>query len=617
VTDETYRQICSFYIRSERPVFITTDSALYAYFVNLEDSLYRLELAQADRLPELLKKLRGRLAEESAKYNSAAGDPVWKKAARDLDNYLLVAETLTDAETKGAIPEGTPPEVASEIELILAAKGPATSRLRGVPLDYSRFEPRGFYAEESHGVWEDRGGRTVFVEKKRPGILRTYYRAVTWLHDVPFRVSDENETLQALLLAALDVALGPKDSPLAAFNAPYMEFLGPSDDPGIKEYREVFSEYVGSLKRLDLDGKSREKALNTLKKLPPPRRTTIPDAAAVKDPGRYGGLRFIPRPALYENEIFDALGPYGLGRVPPSGEELFAVMGNRAAQEIVKGREARRLPGYDELFAAAVVAAKEAGKTHDTAICRKRRALYGSLLETPEDAKLPRYYRHPAWRYKDLNTCVAGWAHQRYIWDLHGKRSLGFWGGASIPPETVVEPNVAFFRTLAELSRESARFFDRYGVKGHRFDDLATFVATLAVVASRQIEQKPLDSGQSELLKQYGEVLADFCGFYSTSWCSDESLPDTSFCVPVAVDLFTGNERVVGQGRPRAIYVICEQEGQKFLARGGVLSYRDWLGPAWGEGKMTEKRWLELAAAGNLKAPAWQEKFSVAGGSAK
>jgi len=172
---------------------------------------------------------------------------------------------------------------------------------------------------------------------------------------------------------------------------------------------------------------------------------------------------------------------------------------------------------------------------------------------------------------------------------------------------------VAFFRTLAELSRESARFFSRHGVKGHRFDDFAKFAATLAAIASRQLKQELLDSGQSKLLEFYGVVLADFCGFYENSWCEDEDLPDTSFCVPTAVDLYTGNERVVGQGRPRAIYVICEQEGQKFLARGGVLSYRDWLGPAWGEGKMTEGRWLALAATGKLKAPAWQERFSAPG----
>ncbi len=613
VTNETCRQICSFYILTGRSTFITTDSALYAYFVNLEESLYRLELAQADRLPELLKKLRGRLAEESAKYQSGVGDAVWKKAAPDLDDYLLVAETLTYAETKGAIPEGTPPKVASEIELILAAKEPAASPLRAVRLDYNRFEPRGFYAEESRGEWERQGGGMVFVEKKRPGILRTYYRAVTWLRDVPFRVSDENETLQALLLAALDAALGPEESPVAAFNAPYLEFLGPSDDPGIQEYRKVYLEHAGSLARLANDEGCWKKAFAALWDLPPPRHTTTPEAAAVEDPAKYGGLRFIPRPALYENEIFNPLCPFGVERLPASGEEFFAVMGSPAAQEIVKGREARKLPGYDELFAAAVVAAKEADKAYDTAICRKRRALYRALLTTPQNPKLPRYYRHSAWRYKDLNTCLAGWAHQRYIWDLHGKRFLGFWGGARIPPGPVVEPNVAFFRTLAELSQESGRFFDRYGVNDHKFDDLGKLAATLAVIASRQIEQKPLDNGQSELLKQYGVVLADFCGFYSTSWCSDEDLPDTSFCVPVAVDLFYRNERVVGQGRPRAIYVICEVGGRKFLARGGVLSYRDWLGPAWGEGKMTEKRWVDLAADDKLKAPAWQEKFSAPG----
>jgi hypothetical protein len=162
---------------------------------------------------------------------------------------------------------------------------------------------------------------------------------------------------------------------------------------------------------------------------------------------------------------------------------------------------------------------------------------------------------------------------------------------------------------LAELSGESARFFDRHGAKGHRFDDFATFAATLAEIASRQLKQEPLDSEQSKLLEFYGVVLADFCGFHGNTWCNDDDLPDTSFCVPISVDLYTGNERVVGQAQPRAIYVICEQDGRKFLAEGGVLSYRDWLGPAWGEGKMTENRWIKSAAKDELKPPAWQEKF--------
>ncbi|MGD8719448.1 MAG: DUF3160 domain-containing protein [Candidatus Zixiibacteriota bacterium] len=619
VTDETYNQIFSFYTVGIGGAFITTDSALYAYFINLEYALQELELAQAEKLPELLKKLRRRLAKESTKYRLAFGDRVWKKAARDLDDYLLVAEALTYVDKKSNIPKGTPPEVAGEIELILAAQGPAVSPLRGVPLDYGRFKPRGLYAKKSAipgfmlallepDEYETRV-KEIGNDTRR---LKNYYRAVTWLREVPFRVSDENETLQALYLAAIDIALGPGESPVAAFNAPYVEFLGPGDDPGMSEYRKVYLAHVGSSDRLARDEECRKKAFAAVRDLRPPRHTTIPDVAAVKDPSLYAGFRFIPRPALYENEILGTLGPFGLGRVMPSGEELFAAMGSRAAQEVVKGREARRVPGYDKLFPAAVTAAEKAEKTYDTEICRKRRALYRTLLATPQDHELPAYYRHSAWRYKDLNTCLAGWSHQRYIWNLHSKITEHYRACNYLTPNPdIVEPNVAFFQALAELSRATGRFFDRHGAGNHRFGEIAFYAEALADIASRQLRGEPLSRFEYYGLLDYGKILADLCGFYGESWSDDSKLPPTAFHTPLGVDLYTGNERVVGQGKPRAIYVICEYGGYKFVAQGGVLSYRDWVGPAWGEGKMTEERWLKSAANDELIAPAWQEKYKL------
>ncbi|MGD8719447.1 MAG: DUF3160 domain-containing protein, partial [Candidatus Zixiibacteriota bacterium] len=437
VTDKTYRQICTFYIRSERPTYITTDSALHAYFINLEESVYRLELVQAGKLRNLLGELRGRLAEERATRRPGAVDTVYLKAVQDLDCYLLVAEILLGMNGNGTIPKGTPPEVKREVKLILAAEGPAMSPTRKVRLDYSQFKPRGLYvkgyslpeelgygpenrtyvAGEYRG-WrrdlppppnmeggeperiEDEESEPVYFERPAVG-LPAFYRAVTWLHDVPFRASDESETMQALILAALDAAIGPEESPLAGFNSPYVEFMGPSDDAGIVDYRKVYLGHFGSFDRLASNVARRERAFAALRKLPPPRHATTPEVAAVADPAKYAGLRVVPRPTLYENEVFKTLSPYGKGGPPTSGEELFAVLGSTAAQEIVKGREARSVRGYGNLFREAVAAAEKAEKTYDTEICRKRRALYRTLLATPQDHELPAYYRHSAWRYKD------------------------------------------------------------------------------------------------------------------------------------------------------------------------------------------------------------------------
>src|SRR5438874_707689 len=51
------KQVFSFYLGGELPYFITTDSLLNAYHVLYEESVLRLESAQARRLPKLLREL--------------------------------------------------------------------------------------------------------------------------------------------------------------------------------------------------------------------------------------------------------------------------------------------------------------------------------------------------------------------------------------------------------------------------------------------------------------------------------------------------------------------------------------------------------------------------------
>ena len=47
ITGEPFKQVFSPYIGSDVPVFITTDSLLNGFHVLLEESIYRMELANA------------------------------------------------------------------------------------------------------------------------------------------------------------------------------------------------------------------------------------------------------------------------------------------------------------------------------------------------------------------------------------------------------------------------------------------------------------------------------------------------------------------------------------------------------------------------------------------
>jgi hypothetical protein len=596
VTDETYRQICSFYIHRS-PSFITTDSVLYAYFVNVERGVKELEEKQATRLQGFVEKLVKGLQEFRTKrfdplLSEGKIDKTWGKALDNLGDYLRVAHALTTGATSDEDLKRHPERIAQELRLILEGARRTSSPLRGVPLDYSRFKPQGLYEGKSE--------------------LERFCRASAWLHEVPFRTASEDETRQAALLNEVirETRLGYD---LPEFLRPYRSVLGPSDDLSSEDYSSILSQ--GFPSTTAMAGKPEEwaRAWKAIRELPKPRINTIPTAGAAKDPSLFHGLRLLPRPALFENHIFAAITPSGLDRPPVSGEEFMAVLGSPAAVDIVKSREGTQIPGYDALFKAAQRAGTEAEKSFESVLLISQRALYRTLLDPPGDETLPPYVRHPAWRYKDLNTCLAGWAHHRMIWDLHGKRNVGYAGDAELLPG-IVEPNPAFFDALLDLTLRTEDFFRNLNVTDTRFHNLSVLLLDLRSILKGQLAGRAMTDREKNTLKDYGPSLGYVCGLDGNSWLSDDRLPDTSFSVPLSLDLFRGVERVVGQARPRAIYVVIEDKGKKYLTVGGVLSYRDFVGPDQGLNRMTPGRWREKAANEDLPEPPWQARFSVSYG---
>jgi len=596
-TDETKRQISSFYV-FRSPAFVTTDALLFAYGWNVQGAVEALERKQAVKLLRVLEGLRKKLEalrdprnDKSLDALSAAGriDPSWVTAAEAIDRVLLVALALASGKTEPHDLEALDEKEALEIRLVLGAKEPSESPVRGVPIDYTRFRPRGLYAGDP--------------------VLERFHRAVTWLREIPFRVGHDRETREALILVKLDPGYG-EDS-LVAWNQPYLEFLGPHDDLGIEEYRRASRDHFGFEGGYFPDLQENWKALGeTLRALPDPRHTTVLDRDAIREPSKYKGLRLLPRPTLFDNDVFASLFPFGLDRPPVSGEERMAALGCPAAERIVTARAARTIPGYADLLANARESAEKAEKRFDTRLCRARRALTRTLLSPLVDDTLPSWYRHPDWRYKDLNTALAGWARFRHTWDLHGKRNASY-GGRVSAPAGVVEPNLSFFKSLLDLTVFTDRFFRDQGVNHTRFADLASLLAELRTILEKQLAGKELDEHQVALFRGFGPRLGRVCGFEGNSWLVDEGLPDASFCVPVTVDVQSWTERVVGQARPRAFYVIVEKGGRKFLTFGAVLSYRDFVGPRRGPERMVEEAWKEKASTDSLALPEWHSRFQV------
>src|SRR5262249_40559535 len=196
------------------PVFITTDSLLNGFHVLFEESVYRLEQAQARKLPGILERLSKGLDRAGKQFK---GDPRLLTAARERAHvFLATARHLLDAR---ALPEDAALRelVQQEAQRIIAARGKVKPAWLGPPdpgfltVDYSRFQPRGFYT--------------------RSPLLQRHFRAVSWLQAIPFRLDNDEELAAFFLLNRAFRDLDAKRDPEKEnFWRAYRTFLGTEDD---------------------------------------------------------------------------------------------------------------------------------------------------------------------------------------------------------------------------------------------------------------------------------------------------------------------------------------------------------------------------------------------------
>lgn len=150
VTEEAFKQVFVPYTGSSVPVFITSDSLLNAFHVLFEESVRRMEEENARRLPRLLAFLWRGLGTVDEGWK---GRPQLVSAAKRRARLVLgTAMTLLGeppADGEASLAEAIR-EQAARVE---AGEGEGKPAWLGQPdagflaIDYSRYRPRGFYAQ--------------------------------------------------------------------------------------------------------------------------------------------------------------------------------------------------------------------------------------------------------------------------------------------------------------------------------------------------------------------------------------------------------------------------------------------------------------------------------------
>lgn len=458
VGGKQYDQVFDWYRARDVPAFVTADSLLNAFHVLFAESMCGLERANARTLPLILADVEERLpAAEEALVGDAE---LTRKATKRARVFLGVALNLLDPRVVPADAD-TRKLVEAEVKRVEAEKVAEKPDWLGKPddgfktLDYSRFTPRGFYTTTPK--------------------LERYFRAVSWLQAIPWRVDNDEEFAAILLLAK---AYGAADRPggeWMRFWSTIEQFCGTGDDWHLKRA----SLFMLKSKPLTADelSKTRKWAVGLAGEKGGPQindqlrfQSDTPDGKAEPH------FRFLPARRLPDAVLFRRT---ATAERMPSGLDVAAALGSPFA----RGKLKMDAPEVLKKIDANATLFPKPGRWPRPSLHADYLDCLRALLEVESDA--PKVFQSEAWSAKTCQTALGGWAQMRHPWAVQAKESEGVnldgWGLEGEPG--FVEPVPEFYGKFAELAKRSQRLFEEAGAFGPDPDTVQELSAKVAAAA--------------------------------------------------------------------------------------------------------------------------------------
>jgi hypothetical protein len=458
VTGQTYKQVFEPYIHRTLPIFVTSDWLLNAYHVLYEESVLRLEQANARRLPDILRFVLANL--DSAAQGLQAGPNLVTLAKTRATIVIGTALRLLDDTLAVSGPSITT-IIQDEAARIATGEGTGMPDWMGpsgddlIEIDYSRYKVRGFYM--------------------RTETLSRYFRAVAWLQSIPFRVSRDQELLAILMLASCitqDRFGGDRAmcSDYQGFFHIYKKFIGCGDDWDLI----TAAEEIGDSPVVDLDAM---------------REHLLARAQVEGGPQMNDQIRFAPDdPNMVAEANFRIISAYRIPdgvlfqrttdkrrfeRLYPTGLEVCVALGSAFAPDKI-----------DEPDKAKVLETIEQCKSlfSGSSLYFDYLNMVSALL-TPPEPNSPAFMAADAWQAKNCATVLAGWAQLRHTWILQAKLNVSaLTSGISRRqlPEAFVEPVPQFLDRMASLASRTRGILAAAGALGPDYTYAASFLVTVA-----------------------------------------------------------------------------------------------------------------------------------------
>ncbi|MBN1364505.1 MAG: DUF3160 domain-containing protein [Syntrophaceae bacterium] len=499
ISNETYKQIFSAYTSGERPLFITTDSLINAYHVLYEESILRLENTLAGKLPGILKLILENIHDADRQLK---GNPELAFAAKQ-HAMLTIGIALKLVDSSFQFEDTKLNSILSdEVNKITEAKAIVMPEWLGKPdasftaLDYSCYKPRGFYLRSER--------------------LERYFRAVSWLQTIPFRLKNDIELLSILMLGnsadRIRFRRISEEIDFENFFRAYNFFIGVGDDWDLITAKN----YVRKDLQMDLEGNDLRSKRAQLQK----RAEEYSESAMINDQ-----IRFPPGyPANVTQPQFRIISPYRtpdailfqrttgrqhLNRPYPNGLEVATSLGSSFAKEnlVASGEKdlLREIDSFKPYFKYQTLDSEYLDEEEiyfweldHQSLYTKYLYVLKALLDNPEP-EAPDFMKTKAWEAKNCNTVLSGWAQLRHTWVLQAKQSAHWLGMTSIPIG-FVEPDPEFFLRMAGLANTTREFLKNIGAFDH---DYGYIIQALEVLREFLVDVKDENDTQKFFSKLY------------------------------------------------------------------------------------------------------------------
>ena len=592
---------------SDFPSFVTTDLYLQLFHFYFDSVLRNIEEERLSGQVEKLCKIMYEAVTEKAKTTT---DKNLLAAYQYNQAYFAIANALITGKQPLPVAADYQKMVEDEIRKVNASEddfSPFMGYL-DVKYNYSLFRPRGHYSRNEN--------------------IKKYFRAMMWLQNVHFGTDKPNQLTAAVTMAET-IATNAKAQKAYEYVFKPMTFLfGKPDNITIFQvYDEIKKAGMPTDKLL-----KNKKALAQLRKnieATGEQQTRIRPKFELTSHCKIDFMpqRYMPDSEVL-NEMIDAKNEV-TKRGVPCGLDVFAALGNTAAERILLGDMQVQKQWEEYIPTLTQMKQRMSGIDWNETVATRWINSLKELSDTT--SSMPYFMKTPQWGKKNLNTALASWAELKHDAILYAKQPAGAECGGYGPPEPVlkgyVEPNVTFWKRAIQLCYTIEEVLKQYDLVTEKVttttESLAEQAQFLLQISTKELKGQLLSEEEYRQI----EIIGSTFEYISLELARDkeeflqgwDDVHGADRSVAVVADVYTANALnnpkhsilYEATGPAYEIYVVVEIEGNLYLTRGAVLSYREFERPT-GDQRLTDEEWQKyLKDHPSYGIPSWMEEISV------